>query len=62
MTTEPTGLGAVIRDANGDLYVHPDNFYSPRWRKCGTATTRHTWWPWDFIPQPVEILSEGVQI
>lgn len=57
-TPEPTGLRAVVRDANGTGWVRwtarrTDDY---PWVCEGVSVQRR----WTDIPQPVTVLSEGV--
>jgi hypothetical protein len=54
---EPTGLGAVVREPGGLVYVRTDNEGQLRWWNDNSRWTR-----WDQIPKPVEVLSEGVEL
>lgn len=56
-TPEPTGLGAVVRDANGMQWVRVDSS-GAKW--CRQRP--NCWEYWAAIPQPVEVLSEGVEL
>lgn len=49
---EPTGLGAVVKDANGQVYVHMGALWVRPNRKTGRS--------YSLIKQPVEVLSAGV--
>ena len=52
---EPTGLGAVVRDAEGTTYVRrPLRGVRACW-----ASENKDWYAWDDIPQPATVLSEG---
>lgn len=53
---EPQGIGAVVRDTNGDLWVRADNDDAP-WYGVGG----HYWDTWDFV-DALEVVSEGVQL
>jgi hypothetical protein len=59
---EPTGLGAVVEDARGCVWVRAGNDETPGkdpWR--GTSGEHIGWWsPWGRI-DAVRVLSEGVQ-
>lgn len=58
---EPTGLGAVVEDADGNTYTRADKGTLPWFttHKGGNGG-RCDWTRWDDIPA-VRVLSEGVQ-
>lgn len=51
---EPTGLGAVVKDAKGHVWVRIPKSIKP-WRYSHNAG-----FEWKQIDQPVTVLSEGV--
>lgn len=57
-TPEPTGLGAVVRDADGVLWVRMDWKIAP-WLSHENGST---FWSDGILTKPVEVLSEGVQL
>lgn len=58
---EPTGLGAVVRAGNGDLYVRSKVVTTARWQNA-YGQTGHTRYAWDQLPRPVEVLSPGIWV
>lgn len=52
-TPEPQNVGAVVRDAHGGVYVRNIN---DEWNSTGVTLQ------WSRIKQPVEVLSEGVEL
>lgn len=59
-TPEPTGLGAVVRDANGFRWVSLITNGGMRW--YGDRGSGRDIYGWSVIPQPVKVLSEGVEL
>lgn len=55
---EPTGLGAVVRDADGWIATGVGDAMGGRrrWVREGYSSFNY----WDDIPQPVTVLTEGV--
>lgn len=56
---EPTGLGAVVEDAKGDLHVRTDSEYAP-WLGGRYVPSVGRYRAWRDI-DAVKVLSEGVQ-
>lgn len=57
-TPEPKGLGAVVRTARGNTYVRSDSSSAKRvWARVGYGYCR-----WLDLEQPIEVLSEGVEL
>jgi hypothetical protein len=54
---EPTGLGAVVEDANADLWVHSCQGGRAQWMRRNNPSA---WREWSEI-DAVRVLSEGVQ-
>ena len=54
---EPTGLGAVVEDAEGSKWVRSERWPEQPWDPCGV---RDGGFPWEHI-DAVRVLSEGVQ-
>lgn len=59
---EPTGLGAVVRAGNGDLYSRPKLTTAGRNWQNAYGHTDHTRYRWDQLPRPIEVLSRGVEV
>jgi hypothetical protein len=59
---EPSGLGAVVRAGNGDLYVRAKVVTTDRHWQNAYGQTGHTRYRWDQLPRPVSVLSEGVEV
>lgn len=59
---EPTGLGAVVRAGNGDLYVRAKVTTKDRNWSNAYGMTGHTRYRWDQLPRPVEVLAPGVEV
>lgn len=54
--TEPKGLGAVVKDPSGQVWLRAFGETPTPWYSVGTYSYDR---PWDSIPQPVEVLAEG---
>jgi hypothetical protein len=59
---EPTGLGAVVRAGNGDLYVRAKVTTTERHWSNAYGLTGHTRYRWDQLPRPVVVFSDGIEI
>ena len=59
---EPSGVGAVVRAGNGDIYTVPKvTALTKRWANA-FGMTNHARYRWEDLPRPIEILSHGVQV
>lgn len=59
---EPTGLGAVVRAGNGDLYVRAKVTTTTRHWANAYGLNGHTRYRWEQLPPPVVVLSPGVEV
>lgn len=59
---EPTGLGAVVRAGNGDLYVRAKLVTTTRNWQNAYGQTGHTRYRWDQLPRPIVVLGDGIEI
>lgn len=56
---EPRGLGAVVKDARGRIWVHSDLHDIPQQWFSYIRHPAAYWTSWADMPQPAEILSVG---
>ncbi|TCJ23047.1 hypothetical protein [Nocardioides jejuensis] len=59
---EPTGLAAVVRAANGDLYVRAKATTVTRHWTNAYGMNDHTRYRWDQLPGPLEVVFAGVEV
>lgn len=58
-TPEPTGCGAVVKDAQGYVYEEfgVDHSNDRQWKRMNTKQ----FVPWPCLTQPVDVLFEGIE-
>ena len=59
---EPVGLGAIVRAANGDLYIRAKLTTQTRHWTNAYGMTDHTRYRWDQLPRPLEVVAPGHEV